>query len=505
MRVSPPHQQTGIRPRRILFQFDEYLDAKSASQAVFISPVQQNSPDIWIKNRRLHIRLRDSLLPGTTYVISLNSQLKDFHEGTPIAQPYTYAFSTGSQIDTGYVAGHITNAHTGQAAGGYLALLYPADSVVEGSTAEYQRIRPLYASQAGPDGSFRLGYIRPGRYRLLAVQDGDNSNSYSLGTESIAVLADNLFVLSADTTAWHAELTAFAPDEQGPQVVTVVPASTTALRLTLNEPLSQVQAIRTAGGASLPFRLDPKTPTQLLVGAHWQQAADSLLLSLIGLTDTAGNRTDSLLTLEIAPDWRLPGRRQLRPSIQPGPDPYTYELQLPGLPDSLAYQQLSVSGGDTLASGSWALWDLSQPLGPRLMLDKYYPDTLWITLPQDSLWRDSARVLPLVMTKPEALARLQLPVATAAPAVLELWQGAVRMGARIALPAGTDTLLVWPYLPAQPVQVHIIHDRDGNGLWTPGRLHPYRAPEGYYRWPEQIGLRPGWEITAPKLIYPPRQ
>lgn len=516
--VSPAHLSTGQQPRHIVFRFDEYLDAGTAQAAVHVSPVPRIAPQVWIKNRRLHLQLRDTLLPNTTYVVTVSDALKDYHEKNALARPLTYAFSTGQQVDSAYISGHLHDAYTGKASTGFTLLLYPADSVTDG----YLGRRPLYAAQTDGTGAFTLGYLRPGRYRLLGVNDRDHSYTYNQANEAIATLPDNLFVIDADSSAWHARLTTFTPDAQPPRVLNVLPSGPQAVKLRLSEKITQAKAttslrITDSRGVlyekdTLDYLVEKELTTRLVLQPEpalllalplpWK-TGDSLKLRL-NLTDTAGNTADTLLTVAPDAEWPFAAKRTDKPRLEPADHPLALRLELPGPIDTatlaratLAYRRPDLAT-DPLPTLSWQ----AHPLSPTVIFSHYVGDSVLLSLPPHPLWGDSVYVLRLRLADPEGLATLQVPLATATPLSVQLLIEGKPYGPPRALAAGSHTL-TWNHLPPKNAALLLVEDRDGNGLWTTGSLLPYRAPEPLYRTPDFPPLRANWEVIAPQVVYPP--
>ena len=68
------------------------------------------------------------------------------------------------------------------------------------------------------DGTFRLPFLRRTNYRVYGIEDIDQSSTYNLPTEVLA-LADTAFIQFSDTTnTKEVTLLRFIPDEQAPAI-----------------------------------------------------------------------------------------------------------------------------------------------------------------------------------------------------------------------------------------------------------------------------------------------
>jgi hypothetical protein len=98
-------------------------------------------------------------------------------------------FSTGSVIDSLSVTGNVYNSADLEVPENALVLMYSelADSAVE-------KHLPDYIARVDLTGYFRMDNIRPGKYRLYALIDNDNSKNYNLREEEFAFLSSPIDV-----------------------------------------------------------------------------------------------------------------------------------------------------------------------------------------------------------------------------------------------------------------------------------------------------------------------
>ncbi|MEO5984474.1 MAG: Ig-like domain-containing protein [Ferruginibacter sp.] len=180
IRANPPNQSVNFRGNKVELTFDEYIDVHDVQQNVLVSPLQKNNPVINFNFRNVTIKLRDTLLPNTTYSIHFGDALKDLNEGNPF-KDFVYTFSTGNTIDSLIFSGNIIMAETGKVDTTLIALLYrnATDSAV-------RKIRPSYIAKIKSDGKFNFSNLPPGEFRIYALRDGDGSKTYNSPTEAFA-------------------------------------------------------------------------------------------------------------------------------------------------------------------------------------------------------------------------------------------------------------------------------------------------------------------------------
>lgn len=176
----PAEQATNVTTRKMTIYFDEYIKLADPTQNVIVSPPQLEMPEIKAAGKKINIELQDTLIPNTTYTIDFSGAITDNNEDNPLGN-YTYIFSTGEQIDTFEVAGHVLNASNLEPVKGISVGLYAdlADSAF--------RTKPLLRiARTDGSGRFCIRGVAPGDYRVYALQDVDANYMFSQKSEMIA-------------------------------------------------------------------------------------------------------------------------------------------------------------------------------------------------------------------------------------------------------------------------------------------------------------------------------
>jgi hypothetical protein len=182
VRANPEIRSVNISGNRIIFQFDEYVEVTEAQKNVLVSPMPKNSPNVNYNLRTVTVRLRDTLLPNTTYSINFGNSIRDVNEGN-IYKDFTYVFSTGPQIDSAFISGKVLLAESGLPDSTLTVLLYKNlnDTAVKTS-------RPDYLARLDGEGRFRFPYLPAGQFRIYALKDADGNRYYNTKTEFFAFL-----------------------------------------------------------------------------------------------------------------------------------------------------------------------------------------------------------------------------------------------------------------------------------------------------------------------------
>ena len=206
--TSPKFGAVGSKATKIVLEFDENIKLERASEKVVISPPQINQPEIDASGKRITVALQDSLKPNTTYTIDFSDAIQDNNEGNPMGD-YAFTFSTGEQVDTMQVSGHVLDASNLEPIKGILVGLYRVsdssanmlpDSIFR--TKELERV-----SRTDSRGHFIIKGIAPGNYRVYALQDQDQDFRYSQKSEMLAftdrVITPSFMPDVRHDTIWH--------------------------------------------------------------------------------------------------------------------------------------------------------------------------------------------------------------------------------------------------------------------------------------------------------------
>ncbi|RYG46315.1 MAG: hypothetical protein EOO01_16375, partial [Chitinophagaceae bacterium] len=120
--ADPDYKSTLVNTRKFTFVFDEFIELNNISSNLLISPFQKQSPVVSYNRRTLTVRLKDSLLPNTTYNINFGNAIRDLNEGN-VLPGFTYVFSTGPLLDSLSISGRVLMAETGKADSTLLVML----------------------------------------------------------------------------------------------------------------------------------------------------------------------------------------------------------------------------------------------------------------------------------------------------------------------------------------------------------------------------------------------
>jgi len=164
---------------RISFQFDERIDERSIAQALSIVPDFDKPPEIRFRGNQFDIIFSDSLRENTTYIITLDTKLRDAHN-VALKQPITVAFGTGPTLNSGRIRGRVVSHEDGQPQPGIDIFAYEATNEPNYSRGN----RPDYRTQTDDQGNFSLSYLREQTYFVMAVLDRNGNREPDPGEPS---------------------------------------------------------------------------------------------------------------------------------------------------------------------------------------------------------------------------------------------------------------------------------------------------------------------------------
>ncbi|MBQ7210806.1 MAG: Ig-like domain-containing protein [Paludibacteraceae bacterium] len=181
----PANGSVNYKENNIQIFFDEYIQLDKVSENVLVSPPQQRPPEVKAIGKHVMVKFDGELLDSTTYTIDFGSAICDNNEKNPIAN-YSFAFSTGNEIDSLQIGGRMLNAADLNPISGIIVGIHSDLSDTALSTVAFNRISKTDAS-----GKFLIKNIHKGSYRLYGLRDMSSDYVYQPG-ESLAMLNDTI-------------------------------------------------------------------------------------------------------------------------------------------------------------------------------------------------------------------------------------------------------------------------------------------------------------------------
>lgn len=200
VKANPAPGATNVSRQKIEIEFNELVNVKDAFTKVVVSPPSSSVPRVSSLGRKVTVQFNDTLLPNTTYTIDFANAIEDNNEGNKL-QGFTYSFSTGETIDSLQISGMVLSAEALEPQQGMLVGVYSnlADSAF--STLPLERV-----AKTDDRGRFSIRGLKPGDYRIFALNDVDNDYRHANPEEAMAFYD---FTISPSTTRVNASDTVF--------------------------------------------------------------------------------------------------------------------------------------------------------------------------------------------------------------------------------------------------------------------------------------------------------
>ncbi|WP_395043687.1 Ig-like domain-containing protein [Flavobacterium sp.] len=186
----PKNGSVNFKAKEIRLNFDEYVKLKNVAKQLIVSPPMKKAPEVLPYNasKYITIKLKDSLLPNTTYSFNFGQSIADNNEGNTLSQ-FKYVFSTGSFIDSLALKATFKDALEKKTASFVSFMLYEVnekytDSIIYKETPRY------ITNSLDSLKEIKLENLKQGKYRLIAIKDNNNNNKFDPKSDKIGFIND---------------------------------------------------------------------------------------------------------------------------------------------------------------------------------------------------------------------------------------------------------------------------------------------------------------------------
>ncbi|MCD4792552.1 MAG: Ig-like domain-containing protein [Bacteroidales bacterium] len=179
---QPENKSVNFKDDKIIIHFDEFFILNNLNNIFLSSPFMTEKPDFIIKRKKLAVKFNESLEDSTTYTLWFGDAIQDYHENNPL-KDFKFIFSTGPLLDTFEISGVISDAYNLIGEPDMFVMLYQS---YKDSTPIIEK--PYYITKTDTSGRFKTDYIKPGKYRIFALNDQDGNFNFNLPNEKIAYI-----------------------------------------------------------------------------------------------------------------------------------------------------------------------------------------------------------------------------------------------------------------------------------------------------------------------------
>lgn len=185
--MMPENFTESLTTKRIAVEFNEYIQLKDQQKELYTSPAMKKKPTLLMRGKTLFIDIKDDTLkPNTTYAIEFGGAVADNNEGNPL-HGFRYVFSTGGPIDSLFMSGYTEDSAKADSLGRTYIYFFEADSVPE--PKEYDstifNYKPSKIARSNKNGIFIAQNLKPVNYRIYAMYDENENQTYEPGTDKV--------------------------------------------------------------------------------------------------------------------------------------------------------------------------------------------------------------------------------------------------------------------------------------------------------------------------------
>ncbi|MFN3195114.1 MAG: Ig-like domain-containing protein [Chlorobiota bacterium] len=189
--TNPQDGTTNFNGDEIEIEFDDYMNRSKVLENLRITPEVKAKYD-W-NATTLSIEFTEPLKENTTYAINIGTDYSDYYNNSP-EKAFSMIFSTGDKLDSGSIAGKLSAEDTK----GKFLFLYKLE---EGEFPNIFEDEPDYFVNTGSSGDFRFVALKPGTYRLIAIDDkfqnriyDDEVDAYGTALSEYTLTEDSLSI-----------------------------------------------------------------------------------------------------------------------------------------------------------------------------------------------------------------------------------------------------------------------------------------------------------------------
>ena len=480
--TSPLAGSKNVGNQHIEITFDEYIDPNVSANDIIVTPLPEIPPQVFVQGKTIHIKLKETLLPNTTYSVMLKPTVKDFHERNVIQESFQLAFSTGSNLDSAGIQGVVLDAVTSKPEKNCIVALFSPETVLD---SNFTAIKPKYLTITDSTGNFLVSYVAPGNYFAAAYVDIDNSNTFNGGAEKIGLTERCLLKVTADSIP---KITFFTQtwDTLAPSVSKVRWLGKSSVEVSFSEGLRKLPVIQSKDAFISPW-ISQNGKTIQIFTPH-KSLGDSIFLSQI--TDSSNNFTSKVIYLPMTPPpdtfWmeQKPHPKKinawvLRTNEYVPVDSFkTYCSCL-----DTAKQKISIQIESNQGTFEWMHPQNMNPEAQlKLILQPFSSKHIKI---------DTTQTLYCFPRFSENYGSITGKINTESDIIVYL----SKEGNPIPIAKSTSAEFSFDLLEPGNYQLAVVSDDDRDGFRTMGGITPYRLPEKVWKVKDPVLVKANWETN----------
>jgi len=485
----PKNYSTNFTGKEIKINFDEYIKLKEINKQLIISPPLNRQPEILpsTASKIISIRIKDTLLPNTTYSFNFGKSIQDNNEGNPYQQ-FKYVFSTGNYIDSLSLGAKVKDAIERKVDNYVSIMLYDANDKYNDSVI-YKQVPRYITNTLDSLQLVKFENIKEGKYRLIALKDANGNNKFDPKTEKIGFQKE--FITIPNDTIYELEL---FKEELPFRAVNTSQASGSRFTIGYEGNPKDIKIVLKKNSEAIPFvvsQLPKKDSLQV-----WFKAVkgDSLRI------DISKNKFQKTFSIKVKEQKRdTLGFSSEQVGTISFRDDFTIKSNVPLTKWDVTKMKL-INKDSTEVKFTNEYDEQRQELKfvfNKEPLEKYNLKVLpgglidYYDRKNDSLSFDFSTN----NVSDYGNLRLKLENVKRFPVIVELTDKDGKV--MVSQYSEKETLLNFDSIDPAKYTIRVIYDDDKNKRWTPGSFLEQRQSEEVIYFPKEVDVRANWDVEQP--------
>lgn len=554
VKSNPAIGATNVNQQKIEIEFNELVNVKDAFSKVVISPTSKSVPRVSSQGKKIIVNFTDTLISNSTYTIDFANSIEDNNESNQL-QNFAFWFSTGETIDTLQISGMVLAANN----------LEPQQGIIVGihsnlDDTTFKRVRLERVAKTDDRGRFVIRNLRPGNYRVFALNDQNNDLCWDNPAEDIAffdtiispyseqaIATDTIYDLineKIDTIVTRSRtrflpnnvlLSSFNTGYKPQYLVKNERIDSTRISLIFNAPSDSLPALSIVGKPEAKdwYRLQRSIHNDSLT--FWLNndimPIDTLIVSAKYMANDSSQqlswRTDTIKFITHRPKIKQKkNKKSKNDSITPPPMKFL-DLKISSSSSHDVYNPIILTTGEPIDSinqhaiyleekqdSLWVRTDsiCLQPLD-SISITTFKIEHDWKFGTEYKLSIDSLAIVGMyglfnkptthsfTIKKEEDYSNLFFSIEglpDSVPAFVELLNSSDAPVRRAIVKNGEAEFL---YLDASTYYARLIEDSNGNGIYDTGNYDQWQQPEFVYYYPKKLNLKKNWDVSQTWNIF----
>lgn len=501
IKTYPENRTTNFKDNYVEVEFSEYVDKRSVQDAIYISPYVEGEIKFKWSGRKLKLIFPEKLKENKTYVITFGTEIRDLNAGNKMSESFAIAFSTGSTIDSGSIAGKIYTSKEN-----FMVFAYLLDGI-NPDTLSPLHTKPDYVTQAGKDGNFKLQFLKLGKYRLIAINDKLRNLLYNPNEDEYGVFWKDVEIDSLNPSFENVIFKTTIEDTNKPFVssVNVIDASHILVKFSekviLNENSFKLE--NNNGSLSFVTQIYSDSTRVILILFDKLLNTGKYKFSISKISDLAGNEIEpKVFELSPAPHNEFPQDTTAPSLIFSVPSDNETEIDL-NTTIKLFFDDILSSGvGASLvdSSGFGAKIKIEQNLNSLEIkpIESLKPNELYtlnvfnIRDANGNVFKDTLKISfrtfdPANFGAIEGNVICNDTVSSVVVSAFEVGKGRI-----FQTKTKCNSKFIFEKVPQGKYLIEAFIDSNGNGKYDYGKVYPYIPSERFSVFPDTVKVRARW-------------